>query len=431
MTLDSISEFVSSQVYDGGGTGSEGMEQWTQNGFAIIRYTVDFFTDIQYRMGKQEFSALLDELATAIEGDCVDKERILKRYPNAFDVLLYNLGRNEVDQRVDRWSYFWEKILKRHLISYTISFSAGVCEAKENDIFFQLKEYVDKARFALRFGRINRNPFVRYFSEEDYQRLHRQRFLEVQIGSALNDRQLQVYFQPQYRLSNQKIIGAEALVRWNHPTLGLIMPDEFIPLFEQNHFILQLDFYVLEECCKLLHQWEITGFPVMPISVNFSKLHVNSKDFLQKFCTVIKRYEVDPKNICLEWTETAYSKENVRIDSIAAELRARGVQISMDDFGTGYSSLVALTNLPVDIIKLDKQFLDFTKGDSRHEYLLDQIIRTAHKLGFVIIAEGIEYPWQAELIRGMGCEYAQGFLYSRPVPLSTYEKLLYDYCAQP
>lgn len=375
-------------------------------------------------MGDKSFSILNQILETVIKSDCQKGERILNEYEGGCDVQILFENRRNLDGRIEAWERrFLTSVRETQLTHDLITLSAGVYEMDTTDVDMR-EDCASKAAFSQRFGRIYSNPSIRYYDESLYQSTRRLRYLETQAKTAMQERQLQVYLQPQYHIASQKIVGAEALVRWNHPKLGFLCPDEFIPLFEWNRTILQMDFYILEEVCKLIQKWHSSGWPVFPISVNFSKLHLSTNDFVERFLALLEKYQINPMDVHVEWTESELAAQNELVGQMNQRLRSRGIQIAVDDFGSGYSTLNLLSQMPADIVKLDKEFLHFQRQDMQRRYLLEQIVHMAKGLNLVTIAEGVEYPEQAELLLEMGCEYAQGFLYSRPINIPDYENLI-------
>ena len=235
-----------------------------------------------------------------------------------------------------------------------------------------------------------------------------------------------VYLQPKYELMSERIVGAEALVRWLHPQLGFISPARFIPIFEQNGFIYQLDKYVWEKTCQLLKDDIDHGRPVLPISINVSRIDLYSPNIVKVFEELIDKYDIPPKLLELELTESAYVENPQQIIEIAKELQARGFPILMDDFGSGYSSLNMLKDMPVDILKIDLKFLSDTQGDDhgRGGNIMTSVVRMAKWLDVPVIAEGVETQAQVDFLRTIGCECVQGFFYSKPVPIEVYEDLV-------
>lgn len=390
--------------------------------YSVVRYTVDFLPEARKLLGQNNLSALLQKLRDILKSGFVCGERILQVLPSGFDVLILYAGRKETDEKIGEWSHQFAKVLESMGFLGLISFSAGVSGAIDFLTPAALEDVIYQAKYAKHAGQLERNPFVRYYSDEDYQAQRRQRQLELGVWSALRNRQFEVYLQPQYLLDGLKIVGAEALVRWRHPEFGLILPDQFIPFMERDRCILQLDFYMLEECCKILRKWHLDGFPCVPISVNFSRLHAVTNDFMQHFVLITEKYGISPEDLRVEWTESAFTDQNMQVIRIAEQLRSLGYKIAIDDFGKGHSSLSALVNLPVDIIKWDKEFFDFCKNSARHRYFLEQMLLLAHGLGYEVIAEGIEFSWQEKLLQEIGGRYVQGFLYSKPLTLADYEK---------
>lgn len=392
--------------------------------YAVIHLAVDFYAESRAKWGDAALGHILGAIKAEMAREYNPEERILREFPEGMDALVRYERRDLLDRRVGRWSCRFRLALQKREAPYDLSFSIGVYEIGDSFDVASTPQYLMKASFAQHFGHFCSNSSARYFNEEDYQKLRRKRYLETQIPIALRERQLTVYLQPQYSLKTGKIVAAEALVRWKHPSLGTLMPDEFIPLFERDRYILPLDFYMLREVCGLLNRWHSEGLPVLPVSVNFSRRHAETGDFAERFLKVTERYRIRPDEIYIEWTENGFAEPDVPVRAIAGQLRANGFRIAMDDFGAGYSSLNMLTDLPVDIIKLDKQFLKFKQGEKRRRFLLQQIIRIAGSLCYTVLAEGVEYKWQAEMLRELGCDYVQGFLYSRPVPADVIERML-------
>ena len=262
--------------------------------YSVVRYMVDFFPDTRKLLGKYYLSALLQKLRKILEAGFACGERILQVFPDGFDILILYAGRKDTDEKIGKWSHQFGVVLKSMGIAGMVSLSAGVSNGIKTSESAGLENAVNEAAFARLFGQLGQNPFVRYYCDKDYQAQRRQRRLELEIRTALQEHQFQVYLQPQYQLNELKIVGTEALVRWEHPKLGLIPPDQFIPFMEQDRFILQLDFYMLEECCKILQKWRLNGFPHVPISVNFSRLHAATDNFLQSF------FQSQKNMVCLQ-----------------------------------------------------------------------------------------------------------------------------------
>jgi len=243
-------------------------------------------------------------------------------------------------------------------------------------------------------------------------------------GVALEEKQFVLYYQPQFNHADGTIIGAEALVRWKHPDRGLISPGIFIPIFEKNGYISKLDFYVFEQACDFLHRCEEKGLPMIPISTNFCRHDIFLTDFAEKLEEIRKQYNVPASYLRVEITESAIMGSNEQVNEMIKRLHKYGYIVEMDDFGSGYSSLNVLKDIEMDIIKLDMLFLSEESNNTRGGTILSAVVRMAKWLRVPVIAEGVETLKQADFLQSIGCNYIQGYLYSRPLPEEQYVELL-------
>ncbi|MBR3600424.1 MAG: bifunctional diguanylate cyclase/phosphodiesterase, partial [Lachnospiraceae bacterium] len=244
------------------------------------------------------------------------------------------------------------------------------------------------------------------------------------MSNALEEEHFVVYYQPQYNHSTGMLLGAEALVRWNHPDRGLISPGLFIPIFEKNGFITKLDMYVFEQVCKFLRKCMDKGLATVPISTNFSRHDLFMADFVEKLEEIRTRYEVPVKLLRVEITESAVMASSSLINDVVKALHDKGYVVEMDDFGSGYSSLNVLKDIELDVIKLDMLFLSEQTTSNRGGTILSSVVRMAKWLDMPVIAEGVETVKQADFLRSIGCDYIQGYLYSRPIPADEFEEIL-------
>ena len=252
------------------------------------------------------------------------------------------------------------------------------------------------------------------------QLLNEQRIIET-MERGLEEAQFQIFYQPKHETITGHIAGAEALVRWNHPEYGFMSPNQFIPLFERNGFITKLDSFVLEQVCKDIKRWEQEGLPLVPISVNVSR-----RDFLEEGCIdkqyeIIDSYKVDHSLLHMEVTESLYSENTELIIKQVKRSQEKGFLIEMDDFGAGYSSLGLLSSFPLNVIKLD---ISFVRNIKMNEIVIENIIKMAHRMGLLTIAEGAESLEQFKILRTLGCDYIQGYYFSKPIPIREFEAYL-------
>jgi diguanylate cyclase (GGDEF)-like protein len=257
----------------------------------------------------------------------------------------------------------------------------------------------------------------------------RQNILEEQqltdsMETALKEHQFQVWFQPQYDYDTGSLIGAEALVRWQHPEKGLLPPGKFIPLFERNGFITKLDEFVWEESCRYLHTWQQdTSKKDVPVSVNVSRVDIYNPELCAILTRLIHRYDLTPSQLKLEITESAYMENSAQLIRIVKLLHAAGFSVEMDDFGSGFSSLNMLKTVPVDLLKLDLRFLE-AGDEERGGNILSSVIRMAHWLKLPVVAEGVETKTQADYLKSLNCALMQGYYFARPMPAADFAKLL-------
>ena len=253
-----------------------------------------------------------------------------------------------------------------------------------------------------------------------------ERRIEDDMEKALEDHEFKVFLQPKYSTKGEQLSAAEALVRWVHPVLGFISPAKFIPLFERNGFILQLDDYILTEVSKLQAGWASEGRSLVPISVNVSRAHFAQDNLAEHICEIVDKYKVSHKYIELELTESAFFDDKNVLLTTVRKLKDAGFKVSMDDFGAGYSSLNSLKELPLDIIKLDAEFFRSVDDIDRSNLIVEQTISLAKKLGMEIVAEGIESREQVDFLAKQDCDLIQGFYFSKPLPVEEFEERAYQ-----
>ena len=263
---------------------------------------------------------------------------------------------------------------------------------------------------------------VAYFDDE----LHRAQLLEQTIRdsmeAAIAEMQFSVFFQPKVVAHTGRVGGAEALVRWFHPEVGFISPGLFVPIFEKNGFITMLDLFVWEEACKEVARLRELGLPQVPISVNASRLDFDLEDLPERFAELADKYGVDHRLMHVELTETAYS-DNPDVVKMLATFKELGFSTELDDFGSGYSSLVSLNTLPLDVMKLDMSMI--RKATELDDFrIVESTINLARVLGLKTVVEGVETAEEAARVTEMGCDYIQGYFYSRPLRKEEFEEYL-------
>ena len=264
------------------------------------------------------------------------------------------------------------------------------------------------------------------------EKLRRMQLQELQIvenaPSAIENREFKVYYQPKHSLASDRTGGAEALVRWIHPEMGFVNPGMFIPLFERNGFITRLDFYIWEEVCRELRRCKDTGLPVVPISVNVSRLDFAVPNLAGKIAELADRYGLEHELLHIELTESIYGESPDQIAKVLEELHDNGFYIELDDFGAGYSSLTSLNTLRLDVMKLDMSIIRQAAATKDYSILRFAVL-LADGMRLKTVAEGVETEDQVAALKVLGCDYIQGYFYSRPLPGDQFEEYLKTHAA--
>ncbi|SHE86218.1 EAL domain-containing protein [Lactonifactor longoviformis] len=254
--------------------------------------------------------------------------------------------------------------------------------------------------------------------------LLRQQAIIDGMETALSEGQFMLYLQPKYRIRDNKLVGAEALIRWNHPIWGFQLPAEFIPLFEKNGFIAKLDQFVWDKACSTLREWDEKGYLPISISVNVSRADIYNINIIEILMDTVRRHGLRPSRLHLEITESAYTEQPAQIIETITKLRELGFIIEMDDFGSGYSSLNMLNQMPLDILKLDMKFIQGETGKSVGQGILQTIVELARRMRLSVVAEGVETKEQLDRVAETGCDYVQGYYFAKPMPIQDLEALL-------
>ncbi len=321
------------------------------------------------------------------------------------------------------------KRYKTFLEDIDVTVIYGVYPVKDNkDVPINIM--CDRASLAAHDEERKRGEYIRYYSDEEREKLIREQEVINDIEKALEGRQFSVYIQPKYNIFANDIIGGEALVRWFHPQKGMISPAEFIPILEKNGFIIQLDYYVWEETCRFIAGLKKKGYPRCPISVNVSRAHFYGKELCEKLEELIEKYQLEPDDIELEITETICAEDPDIIYKKIEKLQQAGFKIAMDDFGSGYSSLNMLKDIPLDILKMDLKFLDGGDNEEKSHNIIKTLIALAKSIDLQVVVEGVEKEEQIDFLRDIGCRYSQGYFYSKPIECEAFEAKLREQMAQ-
>ena len=289
----------------------------------------------------------------------------------------------------------------------------------------KMPEISDRAIAASRFNETSRfSSEVALYSEEQQEAADSEKSMPAEIMEGINKEQFQIYYQPKFDLTQKKFLGAEALVRWNHPTRGLLPPSFFIPFSERSGLITALDHYIFERVMSDMEKWLAEGEYVPKVSINISRRTIYDPGVIDFLKESTIRHHVPPHKVEMELTESLAAKDSAYLYQLVNKVKELGMTTSIDDFGTGYSSLNSLKKLPFDVLKIDKSFIDDIEIDRKARDIVGAIIQISHSLNLYTVAEGVETEGQIQILKGMGLDSVQGFYYSKPRPNYEFRKFL-------
>lgn len=308
--------------------------------------------------------------------------------------------------------------------NYHVQHSCGLVRQEGN--YSSAYVMFDCAKIAKANAKKSQGKSILVYDEYTKEEMIRRQQLKDDLQEALDNEEFVVYLQPKYNLKDDTLAGAEALIRWNYKHKEFLPPNKFVPVFEEDGSIGMIDQFVLKKVSEKFREWMEKGYELLPISVNVSRVQLTNRNLVKDIADTVREQEVPFQYIDLELTESA-AFDNVKylLDTMG-EIEQVGFRLSMDDFGTGYSSLGLLRKMPLNILKLDKSFLDGYVNEEceKERLMICDIINMAHHMGITVIAEGVETKLQRDMLRDAGCEIVQGFYYSKPIPIEEYEKLL-------
>ena len=331
---------------------------------------------------------------------------------------------------VERREYSYIKARHAELVEYMqkfpldmkIALKFGVYEIRDRDM--EISSMCDRAQIAANQIKGQYVTEICYYDDSLRKQLLMEQHITDDMEQALQEKQFQVYFQPKYDIFSETLSGAEALVRWMHPQNGFMSPAEFIPVFESNGFITEVDMFVWDKTCEKIRDWLDKYGCFVPISVNVSRKDMYKPNLPQILLDIVHKHGLEPKHLHLEITESAYVENPDQMLEVVEQLKNAGFIIEMDDFGSGYSSLNMLAAMPIDILKLDMKFVqNYSEADNSRS-ILSFVIGLAKWMNLYVIAEGVETREQLDLLRGMDCNLAQGYYFSKPLPGREFEEVL-------
>lgn len=380
---------------------------------AVVTFDIKNFRVINTEFSYETGNRALIEISRALQ-TFIEKEECYARIEaDTFVLLLFYTTSEALSQRVEQLLMRIERLSARMILFFPFICMAGVCAGEEKR---SLESMIESANVVRRSIKDYHKSNYAFFNKEMQSQRDQEKYFASRMKSALSDGEFIVYYQPKIDVASGTWSGLEALVRWRQPDGSLVQPDSFIPLFERNGFITEIDRCVFEQVCRDLASWIKAGRKVYPVAVNISRVHIRESRFPGELVDICRKYKIPVELIELELTESAFLDNPSLILEIVKEIKKEGFMLSMDDFGTGYSSLSMLKDIPVDIIKLDRDFfkLDMTK---REKIVVTNVIHMARELDIQVISEGIETAAQEQFLKEVGCSMAQGYYYAEPAPI--------------
>lgn len=393
--------------------------------YAILSLDIDKFKNINSTLGYKKGNQILLTFVNAVTAKLKSGELFCRSYADKFLILLELDNPTNIITRANQ--------ILAHAVNYIQSSFFGVHIVVVGGMYLihyedtEISTAIDKANIARKSIKGSHSSRLATYDNNIHTKVMKETHIEARMLSALQNQEFLVYYQPKVDLRTSRIVGAEALVRWRLSETKMMSPGDFIPIFEKNGFISQMDFYVYENVFQKMHQWSLAGKGMFPISLNISRIHIHDKDFIDKMKTLVNRYNIPPHMVELEITEGVFLDDKMPIIEVLNQLKEIGFILSIDDFGSGYSSLNLLRHLKMDVLKLDKDFFDQDIISTKESVVLVNVIRMSKELGMTVLSEGVETKEQAEYLTSIGCDQAQGYYFAKPMPSADFERYIYDY----
>ncbi len=391
--------------------------------FVLYFIDLDYFKIVNDTINHTAGDTILKEVSKRIR-EFVPDEGVLARFGgDEFIILLpYDLSKKEINNTADN---LLNVIAEPYNIEgQKIFVTASIGSSKRKINVNEIDEFINEADAAMYIAKKKRNTHCRY---EPFmgKSASRNMFIEKKLQTALQNNELELFFQPIVDINNGKMLAAEALLRWKQPEKGYIPPVEFIPVAESSRLIISIGNWVIEEVCRYLDEWRKEGLQQITIGINLSMVQFQQNNILiEHIKKCLHKYDIEPDKLDFELTESVLMQNPFKVISVLNQIRTLGCSVSLDDFGTGYSSLSYLKSLPIDTLKLDRSFILFLQENSKDTVIVSSVINIAHCLGLNILTEGIETEEQLQQLQKMNCNFAQGYYFSRPEPTKIFKKRL-------
>jgi diguanylate cyclase (GGDEF)-like protein len=393
------------------------------NQLALLFLDLDGFKHINDSLGHAIGDKLLQSVAARLSG-CVRKSDTVSRQGGDEFVILLPTVTHAADAAVSAAKIIAD-LKKEHTIGeHRLRITASIGLSNYPDDGEDAETLIKNADTAMHHAKQNGRDNYQFFRPDMTLQAVERQSLEGELRYALEREELLLHYQPKVNLKTGAITSVEALIRWQHPERGLLLPGQFLTIAEDTGMIVGIGQWVLSEACRQTREWLDAGLPAVPVAVNISSLEFRSEHFVEGVRVALKNTRLDPKYLELELTETVLMRHSESTTSALEQLKAIGVRLAVDDFGTGYSSLSYLTRFPIDTLKLDRSFVHDILASSDDAIVVSAIISMGKSLKHRVIAEGVETPEQLAFLQAHGCDEGQGYYFSRPLVAQQFAKLL-------
>lgn len=422
MTKDKVTGLLTHEGFE---IETEKIIYGTDDEYDLAVFKISNFKNINDEFGYQIGDEVLSSVAEKLMLILTENERASRSSGSRFCVLFKRSNFAILRCKLDYLFRIVEDDMSRQHSNLSLTFICGVYPIDRKS--FRLSAAMDGANYVIKkatTGKYLSSNVIELYDEEISRSIEERKKVESEMVSSLKNGEFEVVYQPKVSLKTGKVYGAEALIRWNRPDGTIVQPGFFVPIFEDNEFVVEMDNWVYRRVFSQMKQWQDEGIPLPIVSVNVSRLHLKDQSFPEKFEKLVDSYSLPHSVVEIELTESTFVKTYDRLITMMEDIRSRGFKISIDDFGTGYSTLNLISVLPVDVLKLDGNFFMKNKLTDKNKKVIESIIMLAKNLSLTVISEGVETDEQVQFLKEHYCDAVQGYYYYKPMKEEQFKKII-------